>query len=478
MSSGMIKLKIDNKEIETKPGSSVLDAALNAGIYIPHLCDHPDLRPAGACRLCLVEINGVDGYPASCHTPVSEGMEVQTKTPKLAELRRWAMELLLSDHPEECSTCTKYLNCELQSLKQYLGTSEHLTVRRRKKYIPQDTSHPLFNYDFERCVNCGRCVRACNELRGAEVLTFVKRGEENSAGIAVGTSWEEAGCRFCGACVEVCPTGAIMDKPELVQGKKRREALVPCRANCPAEIDTARYVRFVSEGKCAEAAAVIREKVPLPLVLGYICSHPCESVCRRTLVNDPISLRNLKRFAVENDKQEIWKKNARHESPTGKRVAVVGSGPAGLTAAYYLAKLGHEVVIFEALPEPGGMLRYGIPEYRLPRGVIAHEVEEVCNVGVEIRTNTLVESLSDLMDDEDFDAVVVAVGAHKGNKLPIPGKDLPGVFDAISFLRNVNLGTPDKLGKQLTIIGGGNVAFDCARVARRLGVPEIHVACL
>lgn len=474
----MVNIRIDGKEIEAKPGTSVLHAALGAGIYIPHLCDHPDLRPVGGCRLCLVEIKDVSGYPASCTTTVFEGMEVTSKTEPILNLRRLALELLLADHPEECSTCTKYLNCELQSLKQYLGISEHLSVRRRPKFIPPDLSHPLFNYDFARCVNCGRCVRACNELRGAEVLSFVKWGEENCAGIPVGKTWEEAGCRFCGACVEVCPTGAIMDKPELVQGRRRRDALVPCRANCPAEIDTARYVRFLSEGKYSESAAVIREKVPLPLVLGYVCSHPCESVCRRALVNSPISLRNLKRFAIENDRQEIWRKNARHETPTGKRVAVVGSGPAGLTAAYYLAKLGYEVVIFEALSEPGGMLRYGIPEYRLPREIIAREVEEVLNLGVEIRTNTRVESLESLIDDDDFDAVVVAVGAHKGTKLPIPGNDLTGVLDAVGFLRNVNLGTPDKLGKKLVIVGGGNVAFDCARVARRLGVEEIHVACI
>ncbi len=474
----MIKLKIDNKEVEAQPGTSVLHAALGAGIYIPHLCEHPDLRPVGGCRLCLVEIKEVSGFQASCMTSVADGMEVQTKTDSILQLRRLALELLLADHPEECSTCTKYLNCELQSLKQYLGISEHIGVRRRPKYIPPDVSHPLFNYDFARCVNCSRCIRACNELRGAEVLTFVRHGEENSAGIAVGKSWEEAGCRFCGACVEVCPTGAIMDKPELVQGKRRREALVPCRANCPAEIDTARYVRFLGEGKYSESAAVIREKVPLPLVLGYVCSHPCESVCRRALVNSPISLRNLKRFAIEHDTLEIWRKNARHESPTGKRIAVVGSGPAGLTSAYYLAKLGHEIVVFEALPEPGGMLRYGIPEYRLPREILAGEIEEIRNVGVEIRTNTHVESLESLIDDDDFDAVVVAIGAHKGSKLPIPGSDLKGVMDAVGFLRNVNLGKPESLGKKLIILGGGNVAFDCARVARRLGVQEIHVACL
>ena len=475
----MIMLKIDGKEVEAKPGSTVLNAALGAGIYIPHLCDHPDLKPAGACRLCLVELEGMEGYHASCHLRATEGIEVLTATPRILHLRRMAMELLLADHPEECSTCTKYLNCELQSLKQFLGVSENLSVRRRAKHIAPDLSHPLFNFDFARCINCGRCVRACNELRGADVLKFVHHGEENSAGIAVGQSWKEAGCRFCGACVEVCPTASIMDKPELVKGKKRRDALLPCRANCPAEIDTMRYVRFLSEGKVAEAAAVIREKVPLPLILGYVCMHPCEDVCRRRQVNSsPISLRELKRFAVEHDTLQIWKQKARHESSTGKRVAIVGSGPAGLTAAYYLAKLGHEAVIFEELPEPGGMLRYGIPEYRLPRAVIAREIEEICAAGVEIRTGTKIESLRALIDDEDFEAVVVATGAHKGGKLPIPGKDLPEVYDAISFLRSVNLGIPSKIGKRLAVIGGGSVAFDCARVARRLGAEEIHVACL
>ena len=177
------------------------------------------------------------------------------------------METMLADHPEECTTCTKYLNCELQSLKQYLGVSEHLSIERRNRHIPVDLSHPLFVFDFARCVKCMRCVRACNELRGAQVLKVVEDGEEKRVGIETGESWIEAGCRFCGACVEVCPTGAIMDKPELVQGKRRKEALVPCRANCPAEIDTARYVRFIGDGKYAESAAVIREKVPLPLVV-------------------------------------------------------------------------------------------------------------------------------------------------------------------------------------------------------------------
>jgi NADPH-dependent glutamate synthase beta subunit-like oxidoreductase/ferredoxin/Pyruvate/2-oxoacid:ferredoxin oxidoreductase delta subunit len=475
----MIKLTIDEKVVEVQPGSTVLNAALGAGIYIPHLCDHPELKPAGACRLCLVEIEGAEGCQASCHLPATEGMVVQTKTPRLLHLRRMVLELLLSDHPEECSTCTKYLNCELQSLKQYLGISEHLSVRRRLKSIPPDLSHPLFNFDFARCVNCGRCVRACNELRGAEVLKFVAHGAENSAGIEVGKSWEEAGCRFCGACAEVCPTGAIMDKPELVQGLRRRDALLPCKANCPAEIDTMRYVRYVQEGKYAEAAAVIREKVPLPLVLGYVCAHPCETACRRALVHDSaISLRNLKRFAIEHDTANAWKQKARKDAATGKRVAVIGAGPAGLTAAYYLAKLGHEVVVFEAWPEPGGMLRYGIPEYRLPREVIAGEVEVIRELGVVFRTGVKVDSLRDLMDDEDFDAVVVATGAHIGSRLPIPGNKLPGVLDAVSFLRNVRMGSPDKIGKRLVVVGGGNVAFDCARVARRLGVVEVHVACL
>jgi NADPH-dependent glutamate synthase beta subunit-like oxidoreductase len=194
-------------------------------------------------------------------------------------------------------------------------------------------------------------------------------------------------------------------------------------------------------------------------------------------VNEAISIKELKRFAAERDNSKLWKKNSRKAPLTGKRVAIVGSGPAGLTAAYYLSKLGHGVTVFEALPFPGGMMRIGIPEYRLPRDVLEEEIREIESVGVEIMTSSRVESLNSLFA-EGYDAILVAVGTHEGQKLPIPGADQDGVRVSMDLLRDVNLGETVEVGKRVLVLGGGNVAFDCARVARRLGADEVHLACL
>ena len=473
----MVKLNIDGREVETKKGRTVLEAALEAGVYIPHLCHHPDLTPVGGCGLCLVEIEGIQGLATSCTTPAEEGMRVKTKTPQVDRMRRLAMELMLSGHPPDCTVCSQFLNCELQSVKQYIGTSEELRVRRRSKPFTANTANPLFVHDPARCILCGRCVRACHDLRGVDVLSFMKKGKEAYIGTGSDSPLADAGCRFCGACVEVCPTGALRDKEELTRGRSRRAARVPCRYTCPAEIDIPRYVRFIREKKYSEATAVIREKVPFPKVLGYVCNHPCETVCRRGEVNEAISIKELKRFAAERDRARLWKKNSRKAPQTGKRVAIVGSGPAGLTAAYYLSKLGHAVTVFEALPFPGGMMRIGIPEYRVPKNVLAEEIREIESMGVEIRTGSRVDSLDSLFED-GYHAILVAIGTQEGQELPIPGADQDGVLVSMDFLRDVNLGKKVRVGKRVLVLGGGNVAFDCARVARRLGAEEVHLACL
>ncbi|MEW6424514.1 MAG: FAD-dependent oxidoreductase [Bacillota bacterium] len=471
-----VVLTIDGKEVQTEKGKTVLAAALEAGIYIPHLCRHPDLAPLGACRLCLVEIEGRPGPVASCTTPAEDKMVVKTRTPQQDRLRRLALELILAAHPPDCTACPKYLKCELQSLAQYLGITDQ-RLRRRQKPFPVNTGNPLFVHDFTRCILCGRCVQACNELRGAGVLNFVGRGRETHIGTAFGLPLAEAGCRFCGACVEACPTGALRDKEEaLLPGKNRQEALVPCRSTCPAQIDIPRYVRYIKEGKYPEAAAVIREKVPFPAVLGRVCNHPCEANCRRGKVNAPVAIRELKRFAAARDDGRR-KKNTRKPSSTGRRVAVVGAGPAGLTAAYCLARLGHGVTVFEALPLPGGMLRVGIPAYRLPKEILDAEIKEIEEAGVEIKTGAKVTSLDPLFK-EGYSAVLVAAGTHRGQKLSIPGAGLPGVLTGVDFLRAVNLGAKVPLGKKVLVLGGGNVAFDCARVALRLGAAEVLLACL
>jgi formate dehydrogenase beta subunit len=471
-----IRLTIDGKEVETEKGTSVLQAALDAGIYIPHLCHHPDLAPIGACGLCVVAIEGTEGYPKSCVTTVVDGMKVSTKSTETEKIRRLALELMLAGHPADCGTCEKYLNCELQSLKQYLGCEE-LSVRKRSKLLPVNSGNPLFVHDPNKCVVCGRCVRACQELRGVEVLFYQKKGRETLTGTAADLPLAEAGCRFCGACAEVCPTGAIQDKDESARGKNRKTVLVPCRYNCPAEIDVPRYVRYVKNGDYSAAAAVIREKVPFPGVLGYVCDRVCENKCRRGELNEAVTVRELKRFAVEHDEQRMWENDSMEKPASGKKIAVIGSGPAGLTAAYYLVRQGHAVTVFEASPDAGGMMRYGIPEYRLPRQVLDNEINDMIKRGVAIKTGTRVESL-DILFQDGFDAMLVTIGTQQGQKLPVPGADSDGVLIGVDFLREVNTGNKVAIGDKVLVLGGGNVAFDCARVARRLGAGQVSLACI
>jgi len=471
----IVKLRIDGQDIEAPKGASLLDAALTAGIYIPHLCHHPNLPPINACGLCIVQIDGIGIPIASCSARVEQGMKVTTRTEKIDHLRKLALELMLSGHPQDCGTCNKYLNCELQSLKQYL-TINDLKVRTRPKPFPIVRENPLFIHDFSRCVLCGRCVRACHELRGAGVLFYKKRGRECYIGTVSDLPLAEAGCIFCGACAEVCPTGAIMDKEELVRGRNRRSALVPCRSACPAEIDVPRFIRFIREKDFASAIAVIREKVPFPGVLGHVCNRPCETVCRRSLVNQPISIRDLKRYVAGQDERGMWERKTNKPS-TGKKVAIVGAGPAGLTAAYCLSYQGHAVTVFESLPSVGGMMRYGIPEYRLPRNVLDREIACIGKMGVVFAVNARVESLDSLFENR-FDAVLLAIGTHNGQKLPVEGANSHGVLTGIEFLQNINLGNAVSVGRRVVVIGGGNVAMDCARTAKRLGAEHVHVACV
>jgi NADH-quinone oxidoreductase subunit F len=247
----------------------------------------------------------------------------------------------------------------------------------------------------------------------------------------------------------------------------------PCSHTCPANIDVPRYIRFVADGKPDAALAVIREKIPFPSVCGLVCFHPCETKCRRGQLDEALAIRMLKRFASENG-NGLWKQKFKMAASTGKKVAVIGSGPAGLTAAFYLTKLGHRVTVFEALPEAGGMMRVGIPDYRLPKEVLRNEIKEIENLGVTIKTNTRVDSPETLMK-EGFDAVLVATGAHQGTRLGVPGEDSPGVSDCVTFLGDISLGKSVKVGKRVGVTGGGNAAIDSARSALRLGASEVTI---
>jgi len=467
-----VKLNIDGRDIQAQPGKSILEACLEAGIYIPYLCYHPDLGTTGDCGLCVVEVEGSDELIISCTTKIAAGMAVKTKSKRIAEARRQAMEKILVGHPADCGTCIKYLNCELQSLKQYISEEEY-KPRGKARLFAVDNSNPLFTIDPNKCVMCTRCIRACKDLRGVGILVEKIKDEERYIGTENGLPLADAGCRFCGACAEVCPSGAIMDKEELTKGKNKKTALLPCRYNCPAEIDVPRYLRFISEKNYSAAVAVIREKVPFPAVLGYVCDRPCEDVCRRGEVNQSISIRELKRFAAEHDRKGL---KPSKKTSTGKKVAVIGAGPAGLTAAYYLALQGHQVTVFEALNFTGGMMCVGVPEYRLPRKVLEKETKYIENAGVKIKTGARIESIDKLFE-EGYHGVVTAVGTHKGQKLRIPGADNAGVLIGVDFLKDINLGKKVSIGKNVLVLGGGKVAFDCARAARRMGA-EVNMACL
>ena len=256
-------------------------------------------------------------------------------------------------------------------------------------------------------------------------------------------------------------------------GVCRKIVKSPCQNACPAGIDVPRYIRAIGEGKFGEAVAVIREKVPFPAVLGYVCVHFCEAKCRRGQLEEAIAIKELKRFAADHD-TGLWKENSRIAPPTGKRIAIVGSGPAGLTVAYYLARLGHEATVFEALPVAGGMMRVGIPSYRLPVEVLEREIREIENVGVEIKTNSRVESLDELFE-QGYDAIFTSLGAHRGTDMGIEGENTGSVVDGVDFLRTVNIGNKVDIVDKIMVVGGGNVAIDASRTALRLGAKEVTI---
>jgi formate dehydrogenase beta subunit len=509
-----IRLAINGQEVEVHAGLSILEAARAAGIYIPALCYHPDLPVAKGsqaakvvyqgdqrienampqesgkgCGLCVVEVEGEQDLVASCAAEVKEGMVVTTENERIQAKREENLATILANHPHACLTCAQqegcprtqcsanvpenercceeFGHCELQNVANYIGISD-ATPKWIPTKLPIFSEDPLFKRDFNLCIACTRCVRACRDLRGIEALGFVYNEKRQ---VRIGTlapSLADSGCKFCTACVEVCPTGALMDK-EVRPGKKR-EDLVPCRKACPAHIDVPGYLRLIAQGKTDEANAVIREKVPFPGILGRICIHPCEEVCRRGEVNEPIAICALKRYAADKEKG-LWKEKIKVKSNTGKRVAVVGSGPAGLTCAYYLAMEGYQLTIYEKLPVAGGMLKAGIPEFRLPRDIIDAEVKIVKNLGVEIKTGVDIgkDVTIEQLRKQGYKAIFLAIGAQECKSLGIEGEDLEGVYPGVDFLRDINLGKKVDLGHRLAVIGGGNVAMDAVRTARRIG---------
>jgi len=302
---------------------------------------------------------------------------------------------------------------------------------------------------------------------------------------------DEEKCTACGDCAEVCPVSLPSEYDQGLIDRKatykkyaqaipgafaiQKTDMAPCRLACPAGLNVQGYVQMVKQGNYEAALNIIMEDLPLPGVLGRICPHGCEDACRRCDVDAPVAIRDLKRLAADQFDPRDVKIDC--HPPREEKVAIVGSGPAGLSAAYHLARKGILSTIFEALPEPGGMLRVGIPDHRLPPEILDREIEVITNLGVDIKTNTPLGpelTVDDLMKS-GYQAVYLALGAHKGIELGIPGEKTRGVRQGVDFLREVNLEGRAEVEKRVAIIGGGNVAIDVSRSAVRLGAEEVMI---
>jgi len=317
------------------------------------------------------------------------------------------------------------------------------------------------------CIGLGDCVKACK-------FDAVKLGPNGYPVV------DDDKCVGCGACQQACPKDIIEVKTlseKLMKFNQKQDPLAPCAQTCPAEINIPRYINQLREGKYKEAVQTIRMRNPLPLACGRVCPHPCEDECRRGIEDDAVSINQLKRFVADYEMNSGSRIPITCAPDSGKKVAVIGGGPSGLSCAFFLRRIGHQVDIFEAMPKLGGMLRYGIPEYRLPKKVLDWEIQGILDLGIKSFCHVKFGAdfgLGSLMAS-GYNAVFLGVGAWKDYSLGIDGEDLDGCFTGIDFLQRMASGEKINLGRTAAVVGGGNTAVDCARTLLRSGLEKVYM---
>ncbi len=350
----------------------------------------------------------------------------------------------------QCILTPKMVACYQHPNIKILAYSEVEAVTGEAGNFQVKIRHKTPYIDWEKCTGCGECNRVCTVAYPSDFDRAVVDQKATFKPFA-----------------QAVPNKFVIEK----------KGLSPCKNACPIECNAQGYVALIAHGHYQEAIRLVRERIPFPGVLGRVCNHRCQDACLRSDVDEPVAIKFLKRFIsdweMKNDLRVIAKPEVIHP----EKFAIVGAGPAGLTAAYDLARAGYMSTIFEALPEPGGMLKWGIPDYRLPREILDFEIKLVTELGVEIRCNTPIGpdlTLDDLLK-QGYKSVFLAPGAQKSIKMSIEGEEAEGVIDCVQFLRDINLNLPVKLGNRVGVIGAGNAAIDAARSAVRMGVKDVTI---